>query len=86
MIEPIKINLPTIDVEETIKAAADSETLIKELVENGNHSEQIHNTIKRNIEHLNIILGRDEIIASKSPKLASFKEVVKLGEAFIAAE
>lgn len=81
---PEELNVPQIDVEGTIRAAGDSEDLVRALVTAGEHSEEIHNTIKRNTDHLEIILAKDEVKASKSPRLAGFQEAVNLGVAFIA--
>ena len=68
---PEELNVPQIDVEGTIRAA-------------GEHSEEIHNTIKRNTDHLEIVLAKDEVKASNSPRLADFQEAVDLGVEFIA--
>lgn len=81
---PEEIITPEIDVEGTIRAAGDSEDLVRALVTAGEHSEEIHNTIKRNTDHLSLILSKDEIKASKSPRLAGFQQAVTLGVAFIA--
>lgn len=81
---PEEIITPEIDVEGTISAAGDSEDLVRALVTAGEHSEEIHNTIKRNTDHLSLILSKDEVKASKSPRLAGFQEAVDLGVAFIA--
>ena len=78
--------LPEIDVQGTIRAAGDSEDLVLRLVNEGVHDQEIHDTIKRNTDHLKIILAKQEIIDSESPKLADFEAAVELGEAFIAAE
>lgn len=83
MPEP-NINLPPMDVEGTIRAAGDSEELVRRLVTEGEHSEEIHNTIKRNTDHLSLILGKQEVQDSNSPRLVSFQEAVDLGVAFIA--
>lgn len=81
---PEEINVPEIDVEGTIRAAGDSEDLVRALVTAGEHSEEIHNTIKRNTDHLSLILSKDEVKESKSPRLAGFQQAVTLGVAFIA--
>ncbi len=83
MPEP-NINLPPMDVEGTIRAAGDSEELVRRLVTEGEHSEEIHNTIRRNTDHLSLILGKQEVQDSNSPRLVSFQEAVDLGVAFIA--
>lgn len=81
---PEEINLSQIDVEGTIRAAGDSEDLVRRLVNEENHSEEIHNTIKRNTDHLSLVLAKPEIQDSGSPRLAGFQEAVTLGVAFIA--
>lgn len=81
---PGMLDRPQMDVEATIRAAGDSEDLVRRLVEEGVHSEEIHNTIKRNTDHLSLILSKEEVQASNSPRLAGFQEAVTLGEAFIA--
>jgi len=83
---PEELNLPEIDVEGTIRAAGDSEDLVRRLVAEGVHSDEIHETIKRNTDHLSIILSKEEVSASKSPRIKNFKEAVKLGVDFIAAD
>ncbi len=80
---PEEIITPEIDVEGTIRAAGDSEDLVRRLVAEGEHSEDIHATIKRNTDHLSLILSKTEIQASGSPRLAGFQEAVDLGVAFI---
>lgn len=80
---PDEIISPEIDVEGTIRAAGDSEDLVRRLVAEGEHSEEIHTTIKRNTDHLSLILSKEEIKASKSPRLKGFKKAVDLGNAFI---
>jgi hypothetical protein len=79
-------NLPEMDVEKTIEAAGHSEELVRRLITEGVHSEQIHDTIKRNTDHLSIILGKQPVIDSNSPRLDGFREAVTLGEAFISTE
>lgn len=74
---------PEINVEGIIRAAGDSEDLVRNLVVAGEHSEEIHNIIKRNTDHLSIILSKEEIQASNSPRLVGFQEAVDLGVAFI---
>jgi len=81
---PEELNVPQIQIERTICAAGDSEDLIRALVTAGEHSEEIHNSIKRNTDHLSLVLTKDEVKASKSPLLAGFQEAVDLGVAFIA--
>lgn len=74
---------PEIDVEGTIRATGDSEDLVRRLVTEGEHSEEIHAKIKRNTDHLSLVLSKAEIQASGSPRLTGFQEAVDLGVAFI---
>lgn len=71
------------NVERTIISATDSENLVRKLISDGTHSEEIHRTIKGNIDHLEIILSREAVKESNSPKLADFQEAIKLGRDFI---
>lgn len=82
---PEQLNEPQIDVEGTIRAAGDSEDLVRRLVTEGEHSQEIHDTIQRNIGHLSHILSQEPIATSGSARLAGFQEAVQLGADFIAA-
>jgi hypothetical protein len=82
----LRENSPEMDVQKTIEAAGHSEDLVRRLITEGVHSEQIHDTIKRNTDHLSIILGKQPVIDSNSPRLDGFREAVTLGEAFITTE
>lgn len=77
---------PEFNIERTLESTGHSEDLIRRLVAEGAHSEEIHNTITRNTEHIKIILGKQQVIDSGSPRLAGFEEAVELGEVFVAAE
>jgi hypothetical protein len=65
-----------------IEAMGHSEQLVLELVAAGVHSEDIHSTIKRNTDHLSLMLGK-EMISTSGADLTAFQEAVTLGEAFI---
>ena len=78
-----ELNVPEIDVEGTIRAAGDSEDLVRRLVAEGDHSQDIHDTIKRNTDHLAIVLGKNEVKESNSSRLVGFQEAVDLGIDFI---
>lgn len=80
---PDRLNRPEFNLEQTLNSTGHSEDLVRRLVADGVHSEQIHDTIKRNTEHIRIILGREQVEASNSPRLADFLEAAELGEAFI---
>ena len=79
-----RFNKPEFNLEQTLNSTGDSEDLIRRLVTEGVHSEEIHNTIQRNTEHIRIVLGREQVASSNSPRLADFLEAAELGEAFIA--
>ncbi len=79
--ENIEFNL-----DQCLESTGDSEGLVRRLVSNNEHSEEIHDTITRNTEHIKIILGKQQVIDSESPRIAQFQEAVELGEAFVAAE
>lgn len=74
------------NLEKTIESTGYSEDLIRKLVAEGVHSEEIHSTITRNVNHIKIILGKQQVIDSQSPRLIGFEEAVALGEAFVSAE
>lgn len=73
------------NLEQTLESTGHSEDLVRRLVAEGEHSEEIHDTITRNTEHIKIILGKQEVIDSASPRLVEFQEAVDLGEEFVAA-
>lgn len=77
---------PQFNLEKTIESTGHSEDLIRKLVVEGVHSEEIHSTITRNVNHIKIILGKQQVIDSQSSRLIGFEEAVALGEAFISAE
>lgn len=74
---------PEFNLERTLESTGHSEDLIRRLVNKGEHSEQIHDTIQRNVDHIKIVLGRDQVSSSGSPRLISFQEVIEIGEDFI---
>ena len=76
---------PEFNLERTLESTGHSEDLVRRLVSEGVHSEKIHNTITINTEHIKIILGKQEVIDSASPRLVGFQEAVELGEAFVAS-
>jgi hypothetical protein len=81
---PNNLNPPEFNLEQTLNSTGDSEDLIRRLVTEGVHSEEIHNTIQRNTEHIRIVLGREQVASSNSLRFADFLEAAELGEAFIA--
>lgn len=81
---PNRPNPQEFNLEQTLNSTGHSEDLIRRLVADGVHSEQIHNTIQRNADHIRIVLGREQVASSNSPRLADFLEAAELGESFIA--
>jgi|DEB0MinimDraft_10_1074344.scaffolds.fasta_scaffold10665_4 hypothetical protein len=73
------------NLDKCLESTGHSEDLIRILVSEGVHSEKIHKTITRNTEHIKIIIGKQEVIDSASPRLVAFQEAVDLGEAFVAS-
>lgn len=72
-------------IAQDISASYDSATLIARLVTENVHSEENHNTVIRNINHLKSCLTLPRIIdnASDSDK-AAFANLVSVGENWIA--
>jgi hypothetical protein len=66
-----------------IEAMSDSETLVRRLVADETHNKNIHETIERNIDHLSLMLSKENISKSGSPLLAGFQEAVNLGRNFV---
>lgn len=77
---------PKYDLESTLDSTGHSEQLIRKLVSEGEHSEDIHEIITRNVDHIKIVLEKPYVINSESPRLPEFQEAVELGETFVAAE
>jgi hypothetical protein len=70
-------------VERQISAMRDSLNLIHEVIGKGAHDKEAHDTIRRNYEHLEIMLGQEQIQGSGAD-LTEFTEVVEAGKAFVA--
>lgn len=75
------------NTEHDISALTDSVTLVEKMFnikpqENGNHTSETHENIKRNIEHIKIMLDKDHIKASKND-LSVFEKCVSDGENFL---
>ena len=75
----------TFNLERTLESTGHSEDLVRRLVTEGTHSEEIHSISTQNTKHIKIILGKQEVIDSASPRLVGFQEAVELGEAFVAS-
>lgn len=66
-----------------ISAMGDSVWLINKLIDESGHSEDIHDTIDRNVRHLEIMLEKTRIQNSGSD-LTSFQNAITAGKDFIA--
>ena len=67
-----------------INAMGDSVWLINKLIGEAAHSQEIHDTIDRNVRHLEIMLEKEHIQNSGSD-LSSFETAITDGKDFIAA-
>jgi hypothetical protein len=67
-----------------LSAMGDSVWLINKLIGEATHSQEVHDTIDRNVRHLEIMLEKEHIRNSGSD-LTSFETAITDGKAFIAA-
>lgn len=74
---------PEQQVQNRISAMGDSVWLINKLIAEDTHTEEIHDTVDRNVRHLEIMLGKSEIQNAGSD-LTSFNTAITDGKAFIA--
>ncbi len=74
---------PEIRLQNDLSAMSDSVNLINELIANNEHSDEIHYTIKRNVEHLSIMLTRQNIIDNNTVT-TDFDSSITNGNLFIA--
>ena len=78
------------DVTQILSAADDSVSLINAIndgtwdVSNYKDQEEINATVQRNVDHLEIILAYEEVVADSSDK-SSYNSAISTGKAFIAA-
>ena len=78
------------DVTQILSAADDSVSLINAIndgtwdVSNYENQEEINSTVQRNVDHLEIILAYEEVVADSSDK-SSYNSAISTGKAFIAA-
>lgn len=70
-------------VQNQISAMGDSVWLINKLIAEDTHTEEIHDTVDRNVRHLEIMLAKEEIQDSGS-SLTAFNTAITDGKAFIA--
>jgi hypothetical protein len=73
---------PEQKVQRQISAMGDSVWLINKLITEDEHTEEIHDTVDRNVRHLEIMLGKSEIQNAGSD-LTSFNTAITDGKAFI---
>ena len=77
------------DVTQILSAADDSVSLINAIndgtwdVSNYENQEEINSTVQRNVDHLEIILAYEEVVADSSDK-SSYNSAISTGKAFIA--
>jgi len=64
-----------------LRAAADSVNLINQLIEKNEHSQEIDDTVRRNYQHLEIVMQREHIIADTSDK-GSLTNAIAAGKTF----
>lgn len=61
----------------------DSSAIINTLVDAGTHSDEIDDNVRRNTEHVDVMLKQEHIM-SAGRDLSSFESVVEKGFAFLA--
>jgi len=74
------------NLDQCLNSTGHSEDLVRRLVSENVHTEEIHETITSNTKHMKIILAKQQVIDSGSPRIADFQEAVQLGEAFVQVE
>ena len=78
------------DVTQILSAADDSVSLINAIndgtwdVSNYKDQEEINSTVQRNVDHLEIILAYEEVVADSSDK-SSYNDAISTGNAYITA-
>jgi len=80
------------DVTKILSAADDSVSLINSIndgsffnsLDVGMTQEEINDMVQRNVEHLEIILAYEEVVADSSDK-SSYSDAISTGNAYIAA-
>jgi len=76
------LETPEIRLQRDISAMHDSVNLINELITNNQHSDEIHDTIKRNVDHLGVMLIRQNIIDNNTVT-TDFDAAITNGNLFI---
>jgi hypothetical protein len=67
-----------------VASAMDSVNLINDLIAAGDRAEQKLDTIRRNVEHLKIVVARD-VVKNSTEDLAPLNAAAAAGDAFLAA-
>jgi len=73
---------PEVRLQNDLNGMSDSVNLINELIANNEHSDEIHDTIKRNVEHLGVMLTRQNIIDNNTVT-TDFDAAITNGNLFI---
>jgi hypothetical protein len=68
--------------ERQISAMGDSVDLINNLISAGNHTTNVHDTIDRNVRHLEIMIAKDDIKGAGT-SLKAFTDVIAAGNEYI---
>lgn len=71
-------------VERQISAMGDSVDLINRLVAGGKHTQDVHDTIDRNVRHLELMVAKDNIKGA-GQSLKAFTDAIKVGGDYIKA-
>lgn len=70
------------DLDKKISAMYDSVNLIRELIDNNSHHEDVDDVVSRNVKYLEFMLDQEEIKDS-GRDLEDFKNIVQEGLQFI---
>jgi hypothetical protein len=69
-------------LQKQISAMFDSVNLINKLIEEGEHTDQIHDNIDRNFRHLEIMLEKDNI-KNSDVDLTPFEDAIIAGKEYV---
>ena len=72
-------------IERQISAMGDSVDLINRLIAAGNHTTNVHDTIDRNVRHLEIMVAKDDI-KGDGTSLGAFTDAITAGNEYIKAQ
>lgn len=70
------------NIQRRISAMGDSVWLIQQMIHQNRHSEEVHRIVNQNIQHLELMLNKDEI-KNSGADLTSFNIAILEGKAFI---